>query len=1394
MLLNVSPIYVYENGKEPLLVSKLHRPYFVAFVQKDKNIEKERSALIDRRKNTQPDSPLSMISEIGEIESYNSFANLNQKIEVFKVYTDRPGQVPAISDYLFQEGFFTAEHDIPYQQRALIDLSAFKDVWMFDTHGRKEELVCLSYDIETFQYEEDRMNVPIDILGYSSFSFGINSKKDLGNEDFSFELLDFPTNLEDREVVQLIARNEDEEIDNLSEFCKVIQKSDIIAGHNLLSFDNQHVWERIKWLLRDRGVSLSGLQRTIFKDFLDRYSYPSSSYYFGRPERTVVFYPTSFDTYHAARKFYRFLNDYSLKSLAPFLGIKIKDRIYLQPSQLKLDERTLKYNEQDVQEDMGVTGVLLQQALPLAFTTSMPFEDLLPTGAVHLWDHMALLRGTYHRKLMPALCRAYDVAGEISKKGMRGLSRKEIAQRVRVEGVEGVSKDFRRVVKYGEEMPEWVEYPEVIYGKTGGEGEMLGYHIPGGMTLKPDTDLSSHFVPWYKVVVADVGAMYPTILRAVNAGADSIGLAKPGEEPQDWVWLKRLSPDFLNANHSRWREVDSTDEFADKGVMVGIKKSSEPGLVNLAMGAIMKLIDKIKAELKSPEGQADKEAYQRLKQMYQSLKGARNAGTHGILCAPMVTSRQFNLWGAAYITTQGQKILGDALKTLSANKIRVVYGDSVDAGTDIIIREGKLVKIVNIKDLFESCDSEIYRKGDHEYKAPEKIECLSVSKEGICEWKKANSIKRHPYEGKILNIQTRRGSISVTKNHSLYALSSGLKEILCRDLNKNTPLAHISKYSQAEKKLKINALEPLRKFSNELNIWLSVPINDLTKRLLKYHQPRNNFKGGRCKKEFIRIPIPTAIELYNKKVIEDKDIQNAFISSYGGKGKIPVIYELNKDFARILGAYAAEGSLHIRKRKGISKEGAHIFACGHDIQSLEELKKILARIFRRNFNVTCSGVDKNGRNFRIKSNSAVAYLFKFVLDVGQGSQGKEVSPYILSSSKSIQRAFFDEYTKGEGYCDKRRRVNPLLECTTKSKKLAEGLSLMAININCGLPSIRFRKENSSYQLRFVQYDLNSVKYRDLSGLLPKEIKEVKPTDGYVYDVGVEGNNNFVCAKGLILAHNTDGIYVGCSRSANNLPAFARCLDIKSSPSDKFWLSEPSKANEIIEQCNEKWRRELNYPGFGLESEAHDAMIFVKHKNYLIFDEEDGKFSMSTKGNNFKGSDKPNIARKALEKIMKKVLKENLQWEDEASARESVKQSIRRITRQLISELDFSDLDIEDLTLVQSVQPSRRYKPNPNGSISVFGARANALERVIGTPIKTATKFKFVVTKKPLPGITHPTKSGVKPIDYMYPIDHLEDRSEIDLRWYKEMVENFIKGAFGLEGVNRGVQRGLADWM
>ena len=496
-----------------------------------------------------------------------------------------------------------------------------------------------------------------------------------------------------------------------------------------------------------------------------------------------------------------------------------------------------------------------------------------------------------------------------------------------------------------------MEDPYVIYNERATDpDERLNYHMPGGMTIKPDKEAFSHFIPWWYVVVADVGAMYPTILKAMNVGADTVRLAKRGEKPDDYIWLKKIPQRFLDKRDVNWRGITEDDSFADKGFMLGVKIDKKPGVVNCAMTGIMSMIAKIKKELKDAKKTGNESELKRLKMIYQSVKGARNAGTHGILAAPSVSGRQFNLWGAAAITTKGQAILADTLNYLKDRNIRVVYGD------------------------------------------------------------------------------------------------------------------------------------------------------------------------------------------------------------------------------------------------------------------------------------------------------------------------------------------------------------------------------------------------------------------------------------------------------------TDGIYMGCSRSAGNVPDFSKSLELPVNENEKNWITKPDIALSAIEDCNVKWQKDLNYPEFELEPEIHDGMIFVKHKNYLIFDSRNGTFEMTTKGNNFKGSDKANIARKVLKNIMIEVLKENPTWDEEEEARMEIKNGIISKTKEIISKIDLKQVDLDDLTLIQSVQPAKRYKLNQDGSVSTFGKRSAALEKLIGEPIRSRIKLRFVVTKRPLPGIAKPSKSGVKPIDYMYPVDLLKDKSEIDLDWYKKMIENFIQGAFGLSDIAVTEQKGLDEWM
>ncbi|MBS3802156.1 MAG: hypothetical protein KGY65_05345, partial [Candidatus Thermoplasmatota archaeon] len=1344
ILLGVSPDYLYLQQGKITRVDSFHQPYFLAFKNTESETKDAKKQIQDLQKNNKDSIPWSYINRFGEVQEYDSFWHPSKKRHVFPIYVNQSFRVPEVSDYLFfNHNLFTAEHDIPYYQRVLVDIAAKNDQWIYDTHGKDQSVSMLVYDIEMSEFIPGKIDSPIDIIGFAAGNLSFQSSKNLETETFDFDFKHVPHVVDEDDIIQLVSRNEDEELDHLIQFCRTIPKYDIISGHNITGFDNKQVYGRVKKLLQDYQSSLSNKQKQPLTDFLQKYTRIDKSFHFGVGSDVVQIYPSGFDTYLAARKFYPNLESHSLKAVAPFLGYGVDDRLILTPEEITIDDTTLKYNRQDVIEQMGVSLQLIQLALPLAFTTGMPFETLLSAGAVNMWDHMALIRGAYNKKLMPATCRVNNIAKALTRDFHHISKRSDILKQAK-EIKDQLSKEFIRVVKYGPEMPEWMLYPYVIHNEQAKDADQRsGYHMPGGMTIKPDKDADSHFIPWYKVVVADVGAMYPTILKAMNVGADTVQLCKKDETPDMWTWFKKLPKQFFHDQDVAWKPVNKEDDtFADKGYWVGVNIQKETGVVNDAMTGIMGMIAKIKQELQDVQQTGNAEEIKRLKMMYQSVKGARNAGTHGILAAPNVSGRQFNLWGACAITTKGQVILDDTLQMLKNKDIRVVYGDSVDAETDIIIREKGLIKIIKISDLFKKINSKITKENQHEYKKTiNNIECLSVNDKGNSEWKKVLFIKRHPFRNNILNIQTQRGGIGVTKNHSLYTYSDRLQPISCKNLvEENDSIAHISKIKQetvTDYKI-INALEPLIPFDESLNTWLNIPLTLETKHLFSHHQPRNNYKGGKSKKKFIRMNIKNAIELYKKGIIVTKDLEKSFISAYNGTGKIPVIYKFDEDFARLVGAYTAEGSLYFRKRKGLTKEGAHIFVCGHQKKNLDKLRKIAEKKFGRKFRITSSGMDKNGENYRIQGNSATAFLFYYVLDCGLKSKGKKVSPFVLSSKESIQKAFLEEYINGDGYYDTRNRINPLLEVTSKSKQVIEGISLLSIFIKNGFPSIDYRKEKKAFRLRVVQYNKNCIDNNDISTLNIKNIKETTPTDGYVYDISVEDNHNFVCALGLIPAHNTDGVYMGCSRSISKLPPFEKALGTnQAKANDVEWLTSPDEAIEAIKECNKKWQRELNYPEFELEPEYHDAMVFVKHKNYLIFDEKNGIVEMATKGNNFKGSDKANIARKALKEIMINVLRDVSTWSDEDEARSLVKDSIRKHTQDVVASLDFSKVDIEDLTLIQSVKPAKSYKTNQDGGLSTFGKRAQALEKLLDVPIRSRMKFRFVVTKKSLPGIQNP---------------------------------------------------------
>ena len=983
MLLNVTNDFLYYDTRiDP--IHKFHRPYFLALGGQKKRDDLSsilkpywdvNSDLPLLQSNSSHSRPLSHIVELGEVEANQSFSRPGTEQNVFKVFLDESRYVPAVSDHLFfKHDLFTAEHDIPYIHRAASDLAA-QGNWLLDSDGKERTLKVLCYDIETPQFERYKNRSPVEIIGLTQFDVRFSSYHDLDKEEFHFDLSEISGNWKDDEIFQLQAKGGENEVESILELVNWVEQSHVISGHNIISFDNNHIYHRIKHFLEESGDTLSNDNRLTLTTFIQKRTRPENLFTYGKKSLGVNFHPISLDTYHGALRFYRFLDSFDLKSLARFLGIHIESRVYIRKNEMASVgwDKLMEYSGHDVKEQAGITRIMLQQALPLAFSTGMPMEALMSAGATKVWDYMTMIRGAKQKKIIPATCRAHGVSSGIlrllKKNGLEDPNavdvKTEFVKAVRSvvssgnngindtdsndpDATETVDKELIRVVKYGDEMPDWVNYPYLAFNsrRGGDKGQDHGYHLPGGMTIQPQ-EVASEFIPWWHMIVADVGAMYPTILKGMNIGADTVRLAKQGEDPDDWIWLKFITEDFLQRQDVHYRSVlDSPEEkYADKGHLIGVKYHPSEGLVNQAMTGILNMIYKIKNELK--ERGARGEDTRTLKMMYNSLKGMRNAGTHGILVASNVSCRQFNLWGGAAITTTGQRMLQDAMDVLKDRGMRVVYGD------------------------------------------------------------------------------------------------------------------------------------------------------------------------------------------------------------------------------------------------------------------------------------------------------------------------------------------------------------------------------------------------------------------------------------------------------------TDGIYVGCARSSMGIPEVCNAFGVTPTMGD--YISDPEDVLKVIGELNWKWRKRLNYEGFELEPEYADCMMFVKHKNYLIWNTKNGALTMNTKGNNFKGSDKAPVARIVLQEIMARVLKEHQVWQSEMKVKESIKMSIKKHTLDYVEKLDMESFTIENFTLIQTVRPPKFYKER-GGTESALAIRSRALGELLGKEIRSSAKFRFLVLKHPLKGIANPTKTGIRPIDYMWPIELVTNYSNIDLDWYREMILNYVKGAFGLREMERTTQIGLDNFL
>ena len=655
MYLNNSNKTMFASNQDTINLKDVHSPYFLLRWDSLKQ-----DAKIDFEKYIQVNTD---IIKVGEEETYESSvkftATTRDTVMVKKIYVKYPSLVPTVSDDLFRRyrsyGAECYQFDIPYKSLVLLEncASNVPGLYLFNTNNKDETLKILSYDIENLSTGE------ICIIGYSSFNIAINSFFDISKEESRFDVTNMP-NWEDVEIKQMICKPENEH-KCLYMFAKLAMEHDIVAGHNIIVYDNKEIVERINYHINNNSYGKQHLN--VMYHFLKIYTEDTKMFNMGKLEDGTLIYPNSLDTLLAFKRLYFNLPSYTLKNLAKEFNINVKDRVYFESTDFNkitkdsydsdLFKKFVKYNEHDVAEQNGLTLISLPSILAMSFLTCSPLDEAVIKSNTKMGDNVAIARSIYHKRIFPPTLSADKVCKELIKQFNTDFLIQSDLQKINTE-----DKMILKVAKYGSESPLFVYYPALV----------VCSETTGGLTCHPNDDnghlpsTDAYLLPFYKIINPDVGALYPTILKAKNSCSDSVRFALKDEEVQDWIWIRNIK-DELDVSivdeiikscpfHIKEPEL----EYQNSGIMLGVIINHEEGMISKALGGVLDLTTKIKYAKKAEK---DKDKLRILGGLYASLKSVRNSFTHGLILAFTVSCRQSNLAAGSLIPDTGNRIMFD---------------------------------------------------------------------------------------------------------------------------------------------------------------------------------------------------------------------------------------------------------------------------------------------------------------------------------------------------------------------------------------------------------------------------------------------------------------------------------------------------------------------------------------------------------------------------------------------------------------------------------------------------------------------------------------------------------------------------------------------------------------
>jgi len=658
---------------------------------------------------------------------------------------------------------------------------------------------------------------------------------------------------------------------------------------------------------------------------------------------------------------------------------------------------------------------------------------------------------------------------------------------------------------------------------------------------------------------------------------------------------------------------------------------------------------------------------------------------------------------SAGVTSTNREVIDFTSDVTEELDREVTYGDSVTGDRPVVVRDPEgTVRILPTEDLFErakaDATAEIVVTADGGPVASNAVgkdrrqlpgwEALSLSADGKPEWKPIEQAIRHETDKPVVNLQHKFGESTTTRDHS-YVVDDGGEFVEAAPEAVEEPL-RIPGLPDVDTVDTVDVYEVLNGYVREYEDGRSVGSESANTKTKRVHADEEWVWFGHEHHDAIEkgIKVRRYIDLHSEE---------------------------GRSLVRLLAAYVTEGSASTIETTD-SRFGASI------AESREEWLEGLREDYHRLFEGATASViasdttaertvayetddgersvtyDDTTRKLQMMNELSAVFFREFA---GQTSRGKRVPGFVFNLPDELQQLFVDVLVEGDGsrefprYSEEYAERN--FDFETTSRELAAGLSMLLTQRE-RKHSLKYREAKGSYTIRTCDF------YRRGRDPVVEEVDH----DGYVYDLSVADNQNFVDGVGGVVLHNTDSVMLSLGDLSKER-AIETSFEIGAHINDRY---------------DDFAREELNADShrFEIEFEKLYRRFFQagKKKRYaghIIWKEGKDVDDIDITGFEYKRSDIAGITKEVQQNVIETIVTGDDIDEDMAEIKEYLVDVIARV-------LD-GDMDLDEIGIPGGI--GKKLDAYETPTAQVRGAKyAN---RMLGTNFGSGSKPKRLYIEK-----------------------------------------------------------------